>query len=138
MTFLELQDEVLRRLEEVSGSPIVFNMTELKEAINEGYEDISERTEWNETSQTLAISTQYTDLRASLSSEFLSIARAYNSSAALWLNWTSWRHLDDGDYRWSTVTGSPERIFLRGITQLGLYPVPSAATNIKILSLIHI
>lgn len=130
--FLELQDEVLRRLEEVTGSPIVFTETELREAINEGYEDISERTEWNETNQTLSISTQYTDLRASLTLEWLSITKAYNSGIARWLRWTSWRNLDQWDFRWSTVTGTPDKMFLRGVTQLGLYPTPTSATSIKI------
>ncbi len=131
-TFLELQDEVLRRLEEAHDTPIVFNMTELREAINEGYEDVSERTGWFETSETLSISTQYTDLRASLAKEWLSITKAYNSGTSRWLGWSHWRQLDQWDFRWSTVTGSPDKMFLRGVTSLGFYPVPSAATNIKI------
>lgn len=139
MDFSTLKSEVLRRLEEAIGSPdapivvpVVFSTTELEEAINEGYENLSERSEWFETSETLSISTQYTDLRASLASEFLSITRAYNSTNNHWLTWTDIRELEELDSRWDSPSANPERMFLRGITSLGLYPKPSAATSIKI------
>jgi hypothetical protein len=134
-TFKNLQDETLERLEEVStASLVVFTLAELKEAINEGYADISERTEWNEVSETVSVSTQYVDIMDSVTidTRLLSVSKAYNNASAEWLRWTTWKELDARDWRWDTVTGTPEWMFLRGLQKLGFYPTPTGATNIDI------
>lgn len=132
MDFLALRKEVMRRLEEDSDDPVIFSDIEVGEAINEGYEELSERTEWREASESLSISSQYTNLRTSLTLEPLSVSRVFNSATSRWLVWTNLSKLDARDRRWQSTTGSPEWVFVRGMDTLGLYPKPGTATSCKV------
>lgn len=131
MTFLEMQDEVFLRLAENSSSPTFWSRDEVKAALNDGYEEISDATEWYERNQVINLLSNrtYYDLRSVLSADtFLTPKRCLNSQTDRWLTPTSIRDMDTQLYRrWEVITVTePERMFQRGLWWLGVFPQKGA------------
>ena len=124
MTFQALQAEVSRRLAEVSSGRIVWSLDEIKQAINDGYAEISDAVEWNEQWEDLDLLADrpYYDLRAILGEAFLALRPAFDRQTNRWLIPSTVEELDQHDRRWERVTGEPQRLVLRGLWWLGLYP----------------
>jgi len=134
VTFLELQTEVFRRLEEDSSSPDFHTLQKIKDSINEGYEEISEATEWYETNLNISLTTStYYDLSSLTTRPFLSLSRVFNNQINQWLVTTDYRELDNQFPMWEANTGEPTKILMRGAWWLGLYPkAPAASGTIKL------
>ncbi len=116
-----MQAEVFRRLEESSASPIFWTVAQVKEAINKGQREISDATEWYETSDTIALTaSQYvydlTDAVAGLSPLPLSVKACRNDQTLRWMRPTTVRELDTaGLQRWETSVGEPDMFAIRGL-----------------------
>lgn len=126
MNFGELKTEVFRRLEENSVSPVYFSPDDVGDAINEGFEELSDATEWYETNNpvNLAVDTIYYSLS---SLNILTPKQAYNNQNNRWMVWTTVDRLDGRYRRWEAAGGEPDWIFTRGVWHLGTFPVPQAA-----------
>lgn len=129
MTFLEMQTEVQRRLEE-SASGVFWTLAQQKTAINDGYEEMSDLCEWNETSQDVSLTTStYYDLSSVLTLPVLRVTRVFNNQTNRWLHPTDVREMDHTRRQWEDATGAAERWWIRGGWWLGLYPKASSATG---------
>lgn len=130
MTFLEMQTEVDRRLQESGSSPAYWTLAQKKAALNDGYEEISDLTEWNETSQSVSLTTStYYDLSSILTLPVLRVTRVFNAQTNRWLHPTDVREMDGTRRQWEDATGAPERWWIRGAWWLGLYPKAPTATG---------
>lgn len=125
MTFLEMQTEVFRRLEEASGAPVFWTLAQIKESINKGYREISDSTEWYEVTDTIALTAnQYvydmTSATEGLSPAALTVKACWNDQTDRWMTPTDVRTLDNaGYYKWETATGEPDMWYIRGLWWLG-------------------
>lgn len=128
MTFLELQTDTKRMIREATGSGIYFSDEDIRTAINDGYMELSDATEWLEEyyDLDLLVARPYYDLFSIIGPDFLSIKPAFDSERHRWLVPVAVRALDGNDSRWERVVGAPQRIFMRGIRWLGLYPRTNA------------
>lgn len=131
MTLLEMRTEVKRRIREASasvpeatGSGVYFSDRDVDDAINDGYMEMSDQTEWFEETLDLSLVTSrpYYDLFSIIGCFFLSIKPAFDRQTNRWLVPSTVRGLDNNDRRWERVVGEPQRIFLRGLRWLGIYP----------------
>jgi hypothetical protein len=129
MTLAEIRAEVQRRLQERSTSPIFWAAADIDLAINEGYGEISDATEWLEKVGTVTLNgtTNY-DPRTVLEQCYLRIGHAYNPSTNRWLLPTSARRLDESDRRWPSRTGEPGFVLLRSIFHLRYFPIASSGS----------
>ena len=135
MTLSELKTEVFRRLDESQASPVYFSDLDVETSLNEGYETISEASEWYEDSAAINLLDEtYYNLKALIGERFLRVTRVWNPQINVWLVPTSPRELDTrGFARWEKVTGQPRMWFVRGLWHLGLYPkVPVAGGTVKV------
>src|SRR5687767_16033928 len=117
MTFLEMQGEVFRRLEESSGTPIFWTLAQVKEALNKGYREISDETEWYETTDTVALTADVYvyDLTSELSPLPLTVKACWNDQTDRWMTPTTVRRLDEqGNFKWETAVGEPDMWYMRG------------------------
>lgn len=133
MDFSSLQTEVQRRAEDSGAS--VWSAVEVKAAINDGYEDISEHTEWYERSATVTTdaTNNYYDLTNSsiLSDTFLSPRAVFNSTTNRWLDMCDVRELDLSRVQWENNTGQPQKWFIRGLWHLGIWPKAVASLSFR-------
>jgi hypothetical protein len=128
MTFAELKTEVFRRLNENATTPVFWTEADVELAINEGYEELSDATEWFE--EYFVLKTQsnllYYDLRTLLPETFLAPKRLYNQATSEWLSPVTLRDLDFHTTRqWETMEGEPSNYLMRGLWYLGLNPACS-------------
>jgi hypothetical protein len=129
VTFGEMKAEVLRILAESGSSPVYFMESDVEEALNEGYEEISDSTEWLEEHETLSIRNRktYYDLTTELASEILTLRRVYNNQTSAWMRHASYTDLDLYTYRrWEETIGEPHHVFTRGAWWMGIHPKQSA------------
>jgi hypothetical protein len=130
MTFLEMQTEVFRRLEESSSSPVFWALAQVKEALNDAYFLLSDVTEWAETSESESFTTAtYYDLSSVLTNTVLSIKGIFNPDTNRWLRPTTTEELDQRSVLWEEATGAPDEYVIRGLWWLGLYPKMASATG---------
>jgi hypothetical protein len=138
MNFGEMKTEVTRRLRDPSTSTVFWSDTDVATAINDGLMELSDATEWYETYSVLSLlsSQIYYDLRTVLSDTILSPKCAFNQTTNIWLTPVCIRDLDYQTYReWETITGEPEKMFMRGLWWLGLFPKASADDTLGSLKL---
>lgn len=128
MTKAELRTDVKRRLREASESGIYFADGDIDDAVNAGYMELSDAAEWFEEFLDISLlkDRPYYDLWSIIGPSFLSIKPAFDTSRHRWLQPVTVRQLDGNDRRWERVVGTPQRIFLRGLRWLGLYPRTNA------------
>lgn len=125
MTLSDIRTEVFRRLDESETSPVYWSLADVDDAINAGYEEISDATEWYELAAQLGTDgSLYYDLTTQLSPRFLRLKHIYNATSNLWLSFTTPRDMDGKYVSWETVSGEPEKALLRGLWWLGLWPKP--------------
>lgn len=129
MTFLELQTDVFQRLAEVQGAPVFWGVADVKEAINEGYAEMSDASEWYERNSTIGLLSNrtYYDLRTNLGGDtILTPGRCFSSVNNTWLLPSSVRELDRHvSFQWEKNISTPRRMFQRGMFHLGVHPKPS-------------
>lgn len=123
MTKGDLKAETARRLAEVNGR-VFFTDVEIDAAVELGYQEISDETEWCEANQDIALLTDqwYYDLWTILGPGFLCPRPAFNRDTNRWLIPSTVRQLDAHDRRWERVVGTPQRFFTRSLRWLGYYP----------------
>lgn len=129
MTFAEQKTEVFRRLNESSSSPTYWTESDVEGALNEGYAEISDVSEWYERNASISKlkNRTYYDLRTNLSDTFLAPRRCFNPQTNQWLDPISVRTLDFKTYRqWELNPGEPQKMFMRGLWWLGIYPKAGA------------
>lgn len=124
MTFAEQKADVFRRIREATGSGVYFSTQDIGDAINAGYMELSDASEWQEEFLDIALlkDRPYYDLWSIIGLSFLSVKPGFDTSRNRWLEPSTVRALDEQDPRWERVVGTPQRTFLRGIRWLGFYP----------------
>ena len=124
MTLGELRRNVNRRLREQTVNGAYFSAVDVDEAINAGYMELSDASEWNEEfiDFELLRFRPFYDLFAIIGSGFLSVKPMYDPSRHRWMIPTPVRELDNHDTRWERVVGPPQRQFTRGLRWTGFYP----------------
>ena len=122
MNFGQMQTEVRRKLNETSAT--FWTNDDIKEALNEGYEEISDETEWYEREATIQTTANrlYHDLRTVLSDTFLSLRRVWNTETQRWCYPTNPREKDGGYRQWELNQGEPQDVFMRCLWFLGQWP----------------
>jgi hypothetical protein len=135
MQFSEMKTEVLRRLEE-SGSKWATT-AQAGTAINDGYEELSDVTEWNESSFSVSKtdSTMYYDLSstsvysAAATNPVITVRRVYNNETSRWLLPGDYQRFDTTRRQWEASEGEPQYFWMRGHWWLGLHPRPDATSG---------
>lgn len=132
--FSEIQTEVFRRCDESSSSPAFWTLTDVKNAINEGAEDLADHTEWREVQTTINLANSiYYDLSVGgsiITDVLLTLTGAYNTQTSRYMDVATVQQLDRWYRRWESVTGAePERFWTRGISWMGLFPNKGAASG---------
>lgn len=133
MTFAEMQTEVFRRLREASCSGVYFSTYDIQDAINAGYMEASDATEWLEEYLEIDLlkARPYYDLFTLIGCNFLSIKPIFDEGSNRWLRPSNVRGLDNCDRRWERVVGTPQRFVLRGLRWLGLFPRTNADSGVE-------
>ncbi len=126
MTFAELKTETFRRLDEDSSDPAFWTEDDVEDALNEGYEEMSDASEWHETNANLPLLSgrTYYDMRYAFGGDqILTLNHAMNATTRRWLSPVELRELDYRTYvQWEDITGEPQNFFVRGLFWLGLFP----------------
>lgn len=146
MQFSDMQTEVFRRFEESSASPKWASQDQIKTALNEGYQELSDVTEWNETSFTVSktASTMYYDLNstsvysAAATNPVITVRRVYNVDTQKWLHPGDYTEFDRTRRQWELNDGDCQYFWLRGLWWLGLYPRPPATSgSVTVYASVH-
>lgn len=126
VTLLDIRTSVRKRIEQPTS--VRFSDADLNGIINEALEELSESTEFYETSVTVPLKANrtYYDLRAILPSTFLSVTDVWHSGYG-WLIASGIREM--GFVEWEKAAGTPFRWFLRGLWWLGVYPHMASDTG---------
>lgn len=133
MTLAEMREEVIRRLAQ-GAAMVAWTTDEIDAALNEGYLELSDASEWNEEYIDIDLlqDRPYYDLRTVVGCRLLAPGAAFDRQTNRWLLPTTVRQFDAHDRRWERVTGEPQRILTRGLWWLGYWPrVQSAVGSIK-------
>lgn len=126
MNFGEIQRKVRRRLNE--STTAFYSDDDIKKAINAGYLEMADATEFYERQAMIPMLKQrtYYDLSLILPDTFLSPRRAYNPETSRWLDPIDPRGLDYHTYvQWELTQGPPEKYLMRGNWWLGVFPKPT-------------
>lgn len=133
MNFAAIRREVVRRLAE-NGTRVFFSSDDVDDAIQAGYMELSDATEWHEGHVDVDLLTDrpYYDCRSVVGAGFLAIRQAFDYQTNRWLLPTSVRQFDAHDRRWERVTGEPQRMLFRGLWWVGYWPrIQSQTGRIK-------
>jgi hypothetical protein len=125
MTFIEIITEVKSRLNNLIGSSITFDDTDIKASINNGYDELADVTEFNELNKVITTSGDlYDDLYdpAIIGPGFLTLRHVFNSLNNLWLEPWDYRKLDQSFSRWETLFSLSWKFILRGLSYFSGYP----------------
>ncbi len=122
MNFGQMQTEVRRKLNESTAT--FWTNDDIQEALNDGYAEISDETEWYEREATIQTTANrlYHDLRSILGDTFLSLRRVWNATTQEWLYPTGHREMDGGYRQWELVQGEPRQVYIRGLWWLAQWP----------------
>lgn len=134
MNFSEIKTEVFRRLRESSSDPAFWTETDVEGAINEGYEEISDASEWYERNfnmPQLSKRTYYDLKRVFGDNPVLTVKHMYNATTRRWLYPVEVRDLDYRTFtQWEDIAGEPEMWFVRGLFWLGTFPKATADSGV--------
>ena len=124
MKFDAMKLAVFRRLRESSAQPVYFTEAQIEQAINDGYMELSDATEWYErhTTMNLLNNRPYYDARTTLGESFLAFGAAFNTQTNQWLEPTAVSGLDASNRNWELTPGEPNRLVTRGLWWLGYWP----------------
>lgn len=128
MTFAEQKAAVFRRLHESATTPVFWTEADVETALNAGYMELSDATEWHEETVTIPLlnNRPYYDLRTVVGPTFLRLGAVFHEDTSRWLIPTTTRALDAAYRRWEQVTGLPQQVIMRGLWWLGLWPRTTA------------
>jgi hypothetical protein len=131
VTFDELKAETFRRLQEVAAAPVFWTDADVSAALNEGYQEISDATEWYERVVTIDLLRErpYYDLRRIVPDPLLRVGSAFNLQTNRWLTPCSVPDLDRGWRRWETTIGEPDHVLIRGLCWLRYWPMNGAQSG---------
>jgi amino acid transporter len=131
MNFAAMKSEVRRRLAE-HGGPVYWTDAEIGAALNAGYMEASDATEWHEGHVSIALTSNriYYDLRSCIGESFLAVRPSFDPQTNRWLIPSAVREMDARDRRWEMSTGEPQRFFTRGLWWLGLWPSIQTETGV--------
>jgi len=135
----ELREEVIASLE--AADDPYFTDDDVDEAINSGYDEISDFSQWYERRvpvQFLRGTVYYdmfahaepaiADLAEVANGGFLFVSSVWNTQTKRWLNPVSIEMLDNEcNRRWEGNVGQPASFVMRGLRWLGVHPAPSAS-----------
>jgi hypothetical protein len=126
-----MRSETFRRLNEIATSPVFWTSADVDTAINEGYAELSDASEWYERHLDIALFSNqpYYDARTVIGSEFLAPSGAFDYQTNRWLIPTTVRMFDAHDRRWERVDGEPQRVLTRGLWWLGYWPRVQSVTG---------
>jgi hypothetical protein len=127
MTKADLRAAVRRRLE--AASSVFVSDDDIDDAVNDGYREISDATEWREVWRTvdLCASRPYYDVRTIFAGvEILTPLRAFQEDTNRWLAPRSPGDLDSTYLRWEQVGGQPDAMLMRGLFWLGYWPITAS------------
>lgn len=126
MTRAELRAEVRRQLDDASERFVTND--DINDSLNEGYEDMSDVTEWYERTFNLRCQSgrNYYNIRDMVQEELIRVLRCYSKTGNWWLHPDSLRNLDGVLSQWETNRGEPRSYLMRGHWWMGLWPKPSA------------
>jgi hypothetical protein len=127
-----MKADVARRIEESTGSPVYWTQAQIGESLNKGYRELSDATEWYETSDTVDLTaSQYVyDMSTLLSPVPLTVTACYNDQTSRWMDPTSVRQLDNqGWIKWQTAIGQPGLYYIRGLYWLGFESAVSSTAG---------
>jgi hypothetical protein len=131
MTFTQLQSEVRTRLNEASAN--FWANTDINTSINDGYAELSDASEWKESSASVATTANvtYYSLLTMTSDEILSLRSAQNPTTKYWLQPADALYMDSQVHpRWENITSEPEYYLMRGLFQVGYTPKRNASGTI--------
>ena len=126
MNLSELEAIVMARADESATSPVYWTSADVQHALQEGYQCISEASEWYETNETYGLTDglMYHNLQLLLDKVPLRVTSVWNTQTNRWLTPCSVRDLDREIHKWEEIGGEPEQWFIRGVWTLGLFPIP--------------
>jgi len=133
MTKAEIRTKVLRKLrQQRAGVP--FSEAEINQAIDDGYAEMSDASEWNEVVQLLDLLADrpYYDARTVCGQSLLAIGPAFSPTTSRWLRPVVVGDLDGNDRRWERVvspSAAPDAYFTRGLWWFGYYPRVASDTG---------
>lgn len=137
-TLAELDDLVTQELGESASAPVFWTSDDVRLALNEGYEEISDWTEWLErvTPMKLLARRTYYDLRG-ISTKYpvLTVKEVALQNPVRWLFPTSARDIDGESFgtwgfpQWERIAGRTVDFFMRSPYWLGIRPQPSDDTT---------
>ena len=131
MTYTQLKAEVRRRLNETSAN--FWADADVNAAINDGYAEMSDVSEWYKRSSTVTLTTNTTYYTPSTltSTEFLSPVACQNATTKKWLEMVDERWLDENMYpRWESISSEPEYMLMRGLFKIGFTPKPTTSRQL--------
>lgn len=134
MTLASLRTDTERRLRETSTSLVPFDATAIDAALNRGYMEISDATNWHEDQLYIDLLAYrpYYDARAIVGDTFLSLGMSFNVQTNRWLTPIHVSDLDRRDLYWEIVTansGAPWGAMLRGLWWIAYWPRSAAGTG---------
>ncbi len=133
MTFGEMQSILRTKLNEASAT--FWTDQDVKDALNEAYEEIADATEFYERQATIPLLTgrTYYDLTSLLDADtFLSPRRGFNTATNKWFVPTDARAQDTQTYvQWELTQAAPKNYFMRGNWWLGVWPKPNDDVSYK-------
>lgn len=139
MDFGELQTAVFGELNEDSTNPAFWTLADVKDAINQGYEEMSEISEWYDSTYTVSLvaGTRYYDLFAPTTStsypQILEVVKVYDATVRRWLLPISTAILDRSNPVWEQATAaSPEHWMVRGMFRFGVFPLPTTSRDLTL------
>jgi hypothetical protein len=128
MNFGEMQEQVFLVLNENQSSPTYWTEDDVKKALNDGYAELSDETEWYERYSTVSMLSgrTYLDLRGVLPHTLLAPRRNINNQTGRWMLPVNVSDLDYRAYvQWERSKGEPQNFFMRGLWWMGFFMQPT-------------
>jgi hypothetical protein len=132
VNYADLRATVARRLSETASSPVFWSDDDIRRAVNNGYIEMSDSSEFFERRVVcpLIAGHTYYDMRTVAGEGFLTPSRVWSEPASRWAEPIDARTLDaQYGMRWHRVLGSPRFVLTRGLWWLGFYPTPASDTE---------
>lgn len=133
MTFSQIQTEVRRRLNELNAN--FWSDSDVNRSINDGYDEMSDASEWYETSATVTTfaNQTYYDMTSLTGSTVLSPKSCQNPTTKFWLHPVDPLFMDTQVHpRWGQIQSQPEYYLTRGLFQIGFAPKVNADSTLTL------
>lgn len=130
MTYLELQDTVLRELEEAVSNPVFHTRDNVKVALNDAYRRLAEETEFYE--KDLSISLVANQLHYNLGvldPSVVAVRRVKNDQNGRYLYVRTVDQMDAAYRKWTSIAGTPEILVPRSVLVFAIWPFSALGTG---------